>query len=69
MNDPVTGCGEAAEPTLEDVWREFPAWEVWQGIAGLCYARKLLTSPPVVLRAEDPTDLRDQIRGWLGRQR
>jgi hypothetical protein len=56
------------EPTLDDVQREFPAWECWRGIAGLVYARKPLTSPPVVLRAEDPTDLRDQIRGWLGRR-
>ena len=43
-------------------------WEVWRGIAGLVYARKMLSSPPVVLRGEDPTDLRDQIRGWLGRR-
>ncbi len=53
--------------TLETVQAEFPRWEVWRGIAGLVYARKLLTSPPVVLRAEDPVDLRDQINGWLGR--
>ena len=54
------------EPTLDDVRAMFPRWEVWTGIAGLVYARKPLTSPPVVLRAEDPTDLRDQIRGWIG---
>jgi hypothetical protein len=55
------------EPTLDDVAAEFPHWHVWRGIAGLVYARKPLTSPPVVLRGEDPTDLRDQINGYLGR--
>ena len=59
MND------HASEPTLEDVAAEYPFWELWHGIAGLCYARKPLTSPPVVLRGEDPAVLRDQIRGWL----
>lgn len=55
-----------AEPTLEDVQSEYPAWHCWRGIAGLLYARKPLTSPPVVIRGEDATDLRDQIRGWEG---
>ena len=54
---------------LDDVRVMFPDWEFWQGIAGLCYARKLLTSPPVVLRGEDPCALRGEIVGWLGRQR
>jgi hypothetical protein len=58
----------ATEPTLDEVAAEFPGWECWRGIAGLLYARKMLSSPPVVIRAEDPQDLRDQIRGWLGRQ-
>jgi hypothetical protein len=55
-----------AEPTLDDVQSEYPAWHCWRGISGLLYARRPLTSPPVVLRAEDATDLRDQIRGWEG---
>ena len=57
----------SAEPTLEDVQSEYPAWHCWRGIAGLLYARKPLTSPPVVIRGEDATDLRDKIRGWEGR--
>ena len=56
------------EPDLDDVRAMFPHWEVWQGIAGLVYARKSLTSPPVVIRGEDPQDLIDQINGHLGRQ-
>jgi hypothetical protein len=59
---------DPTEPTLDELWGEFPAWEMWEGVNGLVYARKPLTSPPVVLRGEDPVDLRDQIRGWLGRQ-
>lgn len=60
--------GSAAEPTLDEVAAEFgPGWECWHGISGLYYGRKLLSSPPVVLSAEDPTALRDEIRGHLGR--
>jgi hypothetical protein len=69
MDDlPTPARRSGAEPTLDEVAAEFPGWECWRGIAGLVYARKPLTSPPVVIRAEDPQDLRDQIRGWLGRQ-
>lgn len=56
-----------AEPTLEDVEAEFPRWHTWRGISGLVYASRGQTSPPAVVRAEDPLDLRDQIRGWEGR--
>lgn len=55
-----------AEPTLADVAAEFPRWHTWKGIAGLLYASRNLTSPPAVVRGEDPVDLRDQIRGWEG---
>ena len=52
------------EPTLADVQHEFPHWQCWRGISGLCYARRTDTpaagNPPVT--AEDPLDLRDQIR-------
>jgi hypothetical protein len=41
---------------------ELPAWYVWRGISGLVYARKLRSSPPLVVRGEDAVDLRDQIR-------
>jgi len=58
-----------AEPTLDDVAAEFPRWRTWKGISGLVYASRNLTSPPAVVRGEDATDLRDQIRGWEGRNR
>ena len=69
MQDPPTPARHsAAEPTLDDVRAMFPRWEVWTGIAGLVYARKLLSSPPIVVRAEDPRDLIDQIRAEIGRR-
>jgi hypothetical protein len=52
------------EPTLDDVAREYPDWRPYRGVNGLCYA-----SAPGGghVMGEDPLDLRDQIRGWLGR--
>jgi hypothetical protein len=55
------------EPAIADIPRTFPHWEAWKGISGLLYARRRMTSPPVVLRAEDARDLIDQINGWEGR--
>jgi hypothetical protein len=57
-----------AEPTLAEVAAEFPRWHTWTGISGLVYASRNLTSPPAVVRGEDPADLRDQIRAWEGNQ-
>lgn len=39
-------------------------FQCWSGLAGLWYARKRLTSPPVVLRAESLGDLREKIDQW-----
>lgn len=63
---PEAGGAEAggAPGDAPDWWpyaREFPHWHVWRGIAGLLYARRLMTSPPRVLRSQDPAGLRDQI--------
>jgi hypothetical protein len=49
------------ESELATLVRRFPRWEAWKGISGLCYARLLPSSPPVVVRGEDATDLADQI--------
>lgn len=57
----------SGEPTKEDLQREFPGWHLWVGIAGLRYARKAKSSPPVVMRGSDWTDIRQQITGYLGR--
>lgn len=51
-----------------DIETEFPGWEAFRGVNLLWYARLLLSSPPVVLRGESLTDLRDQIIGWRWRR-
>jgi hypothetical protein len=53
------------ELTADDVAREFPGWHIWKGMCGLWYARLANSSPPVIVRGEDPTDLRDEIRRKL----
>lgn len=59
---------EPGEPTQADLEREFGSqWVIFTNVSRLKYGRRLLTSPPVVLRGEDWLDLRDQIRGYLGR--
>jgi hypothetical protein len=65
-SDPPTAerpapADSTAEPTLDDVARENPRWHCWKGIAGLHYASLRHSSPPILIRGEDPLDLRDQI--------
>jgi hypothetical protein len=54
------------DPTVAQLRREFPGWHVWKGIAGLWYARRLDTSPPIVVHDENTTELRAQIRAREG---
>jgi len=60
--------GRALESTHREVpdwWphaAEFPHWHVWRGVYGLVYARRPRTSPPLVVRAENPEDLLAQIK-------
>jgi hypothetical protein len=53
-----------AEPTLADVETAWPRWHTWRGVCGLLYASRRLTSPPAVVRGEDPRDLIDQVNAW-----
>jgi hypothetical protein len=46
---------------------EFPHWHVWRGVCGLVYARRPRTSPPLVVRADNPVNLLAQIRGAEGK--
>lgn len=61
-----TGPPEPGDRVASPDWwpyaGEFPHWHIWRGIAGVLYARRLLSSPPRVLRSQDPVGLRDQIR-------
>lgn len=52
------------ELTLADVAREFPGWRPYRATSGLFLAHAPGGGHVV---GEDPLDLRDQIRGWLGR--
>jgi hypothetical protein len=49
-------------PTWWPYAGELPYWHVWRGVSGLLYARRLMSSPPRVVRGEDAVDLRDAIR-------
>jgi hypothetical protein len=64
----LTMTTDKSEPTMEDVIREYPSWHAWTGIAGLRYGKLIGSSPPIVVRGEDPLDLRDQIRGVEGQR-
>jgi hypothetical protein len=56
------------EPPVQDAsdwWPyrgEFPHWQVWRGICGLVYARRMRPDRAGLVCGEDPVDLRDQIR-------
>ena len=55
---------EDLDPALADIERDFPRWHAWRGVSGLFYSSRGMTSPPVVLRDENTTELRAQIRSW-----
>jgi len=66
---PSAGQG-GTQDDVPDWWpygAEFPRWHIWRGVCGLLYARRLRTSPPIVVRADTAVDLRDQIRRVEGR--
>jgi hypothetical protein len=47
---------------LEDIP---PGWHYWRGVSGLFYARRVRSSPPIVLRAETLDGLREQVREYV----
>jgi len=49
----------------DDLETEFTGWHWWRGVSGLYYARRMKSSPPVVLRAQTLDDLREQVRVYL----
>jgi hypothetical protein len=61
---------EHSPPPQEEVpdwWRPYAAeFPYWRGVSGLLYARRPFSSPPVVVRATDVDDLRDQIKNREG---
>ena len=65
-NDPTPG---ALCATLSRIERDHPGWHTWTGVGGLLYARRLMSSPPVVYRSTDPGELEARIREHETRQR
>jgi hypothetical protein len=61
----VSGPGTEDETAAMPEWRayasEFPHWYVWRGVAGHYYARVPRSSPPRVVRALSPEELREEI--------
>lgn len=61
----ASGSDTADEVAVIPEWgvyaREFPQWYVWRGVVGHYYARVPRSSPPRVVRALSPEDLRDEI--------
>ena len=57
-HDPSRRAG--ADP-LAALRGRFPGWEAWRGVSGLLYARRLRTSPPVIVRAATADDLAAKI--------
>jgi hypothetical protein len=47
---------------LAEIARDYPAWRAWPGtVAGVLYARRPRTSPPLVVRAATTDQLRQAI--------
>ncbi len=55
-NDDERACA------LAEIARDYPGWQAWNGVlAGVVYARRPRTSPPLVVRAVTTTELRQAI--------
>jgi hypothetical protein len=54
----------ASTDPLAALRSEFPRWRTWRGVSGLLYARRLQTSPPVVVRATTADDLAAKITAY-----
>lgn len=53
---------QAHARALAEVDRDYPGWHAWPAaLAGLVYARRPRTSPPLVVRATSVDQLRSEI--------
>ena len=71
MKEPDTEHGGSTHPSkLEDLEKEFPDWTITKAVSGLWYAKRSQApgvEPSGLIVGEDTDDLRDMIRGWIGR--
>jgi hypothetical protein len=56
-----------SEPEPQPV-PDHPGWFWWQGVAGLLYARRPRSTPPIVVRAHNFTALLGRIRAEEARR-
>jgi hypothetical protein len=56
MADDATAGQEQLRKALYDLGVR-TGWHTWEGVAGILYARRLLSSPPRVVRATTVDDL------------
>lgn len=56
----------AGDITLDELYRDHPAWMAWRGNDGLWYAMLRGDPQMTAIRGEDRTDLRDEIRRFEG---
>lgn len=60
MGNEVTG--EQSGSALAAIERDYPGWHAWPAVlAGLLYARRLRSTPPLVLRSVTTVGLRQAI--------
>lgn len=53
--------GDERERALAAVDRLYPCWHAWLGLAGLVYARRPNSSPPMVVRSASVAGLCQEI--------
>ena len=60
MNAEPNGAGRAR--ALAEVEHDYPGWQAWPGVlAGVVYARRPQSTPPMVVRAVTADGLRQSI--------
>jgi hypothetical protein len=61
MSDPPSDSPAELDGALRAVEADNPGWHAWNGSIPMLYARWMLSSPPVVVRAPDIPGLRAEI--------
>lgn len=54
---------DTTDPTSQQIEQD-TGWYAWQGVNELWYASRPRTTPPVILRDENTTELLAQIVAW-----
>lgn len=53
-------------PELRSLVSRLPVgWEAWRGVNGVLYARRVRSSPPIVLRGATADDVMEQVNGRM----